>query len=73
MMAPADSNTGFGPQAGPATIRSFTAANTSPGLAGSSTVARPSLMAGATAACSGAPPSSSTPANPEAAAAAPSL
>jgi hypothetical protein len=30
-------------------------------------------MAGATAACSGAPPSSSTPVNPEAAAAAPSI
>jgi hypothetical protein len=45
----------------------------SPGLAGSSTVARPSFMAGATAACSGAPPSSSSPANPEAAATAPSL
>jgi hypothetical protein len=34
--ASADINAGFGPQAGPATVRSFTAATTSPGLAGSS-------------------------------------
>jgi hypothetical protein len=75
-------NAGFGPQAGPAAISSFTAATSTPGLAGLMTAAHPSFMAGTMAAHRGAPPffsddggppsASSTPATEEAAAASPS-
>jgi hypothetical protein len=42
----ATDNAGFGPQAGPAAISSFTAATSTPGLAGPTTAAHPSFTAG---------------------------
>jgi hypothetical protein len=75
-------NASFGPQAGPATIHSFTAAAMSPGLTGPSTAVHPSFTAGTIVARCGAPPffseagrppsTSSTTATQEATAAAPS-
>jgi hypothetical protein len=52
----AASNDFFGPQAGPATIHSFTAAAMSPGLAEPSTVVHPSFTGRTIAACRGATP-----------------
>ena len=49
-------NTGFGPQAGPPTIQSFTAANFTSGLTGPSTAVHSSFIIGTMAARQGAPP-----------------